>query len=134
MLPQYVQQITFKIFSATSASNGSLLKWKIALFLKNFFVKSTSALNQAIEKMPISDFQSQFSTSQKLSVSCSIYFPLKNIYWGAYFLLTTLFWKLQFLKHFIYYKIMVIFWSFDLEWKLIYQKFFYRPYLHNLFA
>ena len=62
MLPQYVQQITFKIFSATSASNGSLLKWKIALFLKIFFVKSTSALNQAIEKMPISDFQSQFST------------------------------------------------------------------------
>ena len=40
--------LTFKIFSATSASNGN--EWKIALFHKKKIVRSTSALNQAIKK------------------------------------------------------------------------------------
>ena len=34
-VPRY--QIPFKNFSGTSASNGGLIEWKIALFHKKFF-------------------------------------------------------------------------------------------------
>ena len=38
----YNKQITFKILLASSASDGSLIGWKIALFHKKIFGRSTS--------------------------------------------------------------------------------------------
>ena len=41
-LCKYKYQITFKNFSLTSASNGSLIEWKIALFVPNFKIQKMS--------------------------------------------------------------------------------------------
>ena len=61
-----------RIFLSTSSSNGSLIEWKIALF-HIFFVRSTFALNQAIEKCQFLTFKVNF-LCQKLSESFSIFF------------------------------------------------------------
>ena len=52
----------FKNFSATFASNGSFIEWKIALHKKRFLA------DQAIEKIPISDILSQFSMSKIIRI------------------------------------------------------------------
>ena len=91
ILESPVDLIVFNNFSATSASNGSLIEWKIALFhKKNIFCRSTYVLNQAIKKCQFFIFKVNF-LCQKLSKSFSIFSSLKNINLEAYFLLLLLF-------------------------------------------
>ena len=50
--------MTFKNFSATSASNGGLIEWQIALSqLKRFFSKSMYTLIEAMDKCLFLTFQ-----------------------------------------------------------------------------
>ena len=79
---EYAIQITFKNFSPTSASNDSLLEWKIALFhKKNFRSKSSD------RKMPISDFPSQFSTSKIIGIFLNFFFIEEYQFRGMFFVI-----------------------------------------------
>ena len=89
--------ITFKNCLATSASNGSLIEWKMAIFHKeHFFIRSSD------RKMPISDFQCQFSMSKIIRTFLNL-FSMKNINLGTCFFVVDIFWKLHFSKDFVYW-------------------------------
>ena len=102
-------RIPFKIFSATSASNGSLIKWKMALFQKKNFWQINVHLAGGDWKILISDFQSQFSMSKIIRIFL-IFFFIEEYQFRAIFVVIDIFWKRQFLNHFIT-KMMPNFWQ-----------------------
>ena len=52
------------------------------------------------QKMPISDFQSQFSMSKIIRIFLNFFFIEEYQFRGMFFFID-IFWKLQFLKHFV---------------------------------
>ena len=77
--------------------NNFRIKWyKLSgnsTFSSKFFLvdQRTYVLNQSIEKMPISDFQIQFSMSKIILIFLNFFFKLKNINLWAYFFLLSFF-------------------------------------------
>ena len=90
-----------KIVSATSASNGNLIEWKIALFQKKKFCQINLRSKSSDWKMAISDFQSQFSMSKIIRIFLNFFFIEEYQFRGMFFVID-IYWKLQFLKHFVY--------------------------------
>ena len=85
-------KLTFKNFSSTFASNGSLIEWKIALFhKKNCQINIHSKSGD--QKMPICNLQSQFSMSKIIRIFLNFF---HRINLGACFFVVDIFWQLQF--------------------------------------
>ena len=53
------------------------------------------------QKLPISDFQSQFSMSKIVGIFLNFFFIEEYQFRGTFFVID-IFWKLRFLKHFVY--------------------------------
>ena len=88
----------------------SLIEWKIVLFHKKKFCQMNIRSKSSDQKMPISDFQSQFSMSKIIRIFLN-FFSLKNINLGAHFcywhfLKTSIFKALYLLKS----------WQFFVSW------------------
>ena len=66
--------------SHTCLEDGILLEWKIALFHKKKIRSKSSD-----QKMPISDFQSQFSTSKIIRIFVNFFFIEEYQFRGMFF-------------------------------------------------
>ena len=102
---------------------------------KHFFTKSCHCQtyqNSKIswQKMPISDFQSEFSMSKIIRIFLNFFF-IEEYQFRSIFVVIDIFWKLQFLNHFVT-KIMPIFQSSPAKRTLICQKkIFYEKVLFS---
>ena len=68
---------------------------------KIFFDLAFKDVHMGCQKVPKSDFQSQFSMSKFIQIFL-IFFSMKNISLEEGFFVIVIFWKLQLLKHFVF--------------------------------